>query len=371
MFLFPKTHNYSEEACLVALSLAPHIGMARIKLLTNYFGSATAVFEQHLPELTKVEGIGKLCAESITKFQDWATVESLLRATRKKEYGLVHATLPEYPQLLNELFDPPALLWHRGEYLPQDQNAVAIVGTRKASEYGKKVAYQFAKALAAQGITVVSGLALGIDTAAHQGALDGGGRTIAVLGSGLNHIYPAINQKLAERIVENGVLYSEFFPHTQPDAGNFPRRNRIISGLSKGVLVAEAHAKGGALLTAYLALEQNREVFAVPNRIFDAASGNNRLIQEGTAKLVNNVEDILVELAGFTALPKSTASPKPMPQLNGVEARIYEALGEEAIHLDVLCAKTNLEVSDALVYLLQLEFKGVIKQFAGKMFAIA
>lgn len=350
----------------MALSLAPHIGMARIKMLKNHFGSAKAVFEQDIISIKQVENIGKQSAESIVKFNKWDEVEKIIASSG--QYTLLQDEMPQFPAVLNELFDPPALLWIQGELQEEDQNAVAIVGTRKATDYGKRIAYQFAKELAERGITVVSGLALGIDTAAHQGALAGGGRTLAVLGSGLNNIYPYANLSLSKEIAKNGALISEFPPHTAPDSGNFPRRNRIISGLSRGILVAESHAKGGALLTAYLALEQNKEVFAIPNRITDAANGNNKIIQEGTAKLVTSVDDILIELDGLTQLPQAAKPQIAPPELNGIEATIYHTLSQDPLHLDQICFLTGLDASNALVYLLQLEFKGIVQQSAGRMF---
>ncbi|NNF59333.1 MAG: DNA-protecting protein DprA, partial [Rhodothermaceae bacterium] len=219
------------------------------------------------------------------------------------------------------------------------------------------------------GFTVVSGLAYGIDAVAHRAALEAGGRTIAVLGSGVDRIYPSRNSGLVRQILENdqGAVVSEFPLGTAPDATNFPRRNRIIAGLSRGTLVVEARATGGALITAYEALEQNREVFAVPASVFTETEGTNRLIQRGHAALVTSVEDLLREVGGTfeTAAPPEPEAPA---DLNRVEQKLYDALTTEPVHLDTLCAQTGLDSPSALVYLLNLEFRGLVRQLAGKQF---
>jgi DNA processing protein len=233
------------------------------------------------------------------------------------------------------------------------------------------MAHEFATALAEKGITVVSGLAYGIDAAAHQAAVDAGGRTLAVLGSGADRIYPSKHKRLADDIAAHGAILSEYPLGAAPDAPNFPRRNRIISGLSLGTLVVEAHEKGGALITARLAVEQNREVFAIPSPVHSrSGKGTNHLIQRGHAKLVLNVDDILDEL-GFADMPgaaPASAQAKPLEDLSAIEQELYAILEAEPQHIDAICQQTGYDSSTALVYLLSLEFKGLVRQMAGKQF---
>lgn len=255
---------------------------------------------------------------------------------------------------------------------------ISVVGTRRCTDYGRAQAHHFAAELARKGFTVVSGLAYGIDAAAHKGALDAGGRTIAVLGSGVGRVYPPKHTSLADRIADSGALLSEYALDAEPDAPNFPERNRILSGLSLGTLVVESYAEGGALITARLALEQNREVFAVPGAITkDSSRGTNQLIQRGHAKLVMTLDDLLEELPEVTVespddvdaeAVSTTHASDPSPDLSGNEAVLYEALSDTPMHVDALCEETNLDPSTALVHLLELEFKGLVRQLAGKQF---
>ena len=275
--------------------------------------------------------------------------------------------------LLRETYDPPALLWLRGRLDPADAHAVAVVGTRNATDYGLRVAEAFARGLAEAGVTVVSGLAYGIDAAAHTAALDAGGRTVAVLGSGVDRIYPARNAGLVRRILDTdaGAVLSEMPMGAAPDAGNFPRRNRIVSGMTLGTVVAEARPAGGSLLTAALALEQNREVFAAPAPVFSEMDGTNRLIQGGAAALVTSAQDVLDALA--PRLPaRADAPPAAAPalpdDLTAIERRLLDALGADPRPLDAVCDASGLDASTSLVYLLQLEFRGLVRQLAGKQF---
>ncbi|MEO1629318.1 MAG: DNA-processing protein DprA, partial [Bacteroidota bacterium] len=319
----------------------------------------------------------------IAAFDGHAAIDSQLQQGARLGADLVTCADDAYPARLRELYDPPPFLWLRGTLTEADTRAVAIVGTRKASAYGLRVAEHFAAGLAERGYTIVSGLAYGIDIAAHRAALDAGGRTLAILGSGVDRIYPQRHTATVRRIIESGqgAVVSEFPLGTKPDAPNFPRRNRIIAGLSLGVLVAEARAKGGALLTAYAALEQNREVFAAPAPLFSGnGDGGNSLIQLGHAKLVTSVGDLLAEIEGqqdlFGARSRgsgqalaSEAKPAPPPEsLNRVEQQLYDALTPEPMHLDTLCERAGVDVSNALVYLLSLELNGHIGQLAGRQF---
>ena len=358
-----------EQRALVALSLVPGVGPGRIRALLAAFGTATTACDASPRALAKVPGIGPQTAAAIAAFSDHAAVEAQLDQAERAGATLLTAQDPRFPGRLREIYDPPAFLWMQGTLTPADERALAIVGTRRATDYGKRMAGEFAEALAGRGFTVVSGLAYGIDAAAHRAAVRAGGRTLAVLGSGVDRIYPARHARLAREITGQGALLSEYPLGAAPDAVNFPRRNRIISGLALGTLVVEAFETGGALITARMAVEQNREVFALPSPVHSAAGrGTNRLIQRGHAKLVLGVEDILDELGFDDAVAETPAEPAPPPSLNDVERRLYDALGPEPLHIDALCRATGLDASTALVYLLSLEFKGLVRQMAGKQF---
>jgi len=363
---------HAEHRALIALSLVPGVGPGRIRALLARFGAAGAVFETSRAALAAVPGIGPQTATAIMSFDAHDLVEEQLCRAVQHNVTLVPAWSARFPYLLREIYDPPAFLWMRGTLGPADEQAVAIVGTRRSSEYGRRMAYDFAFALAQRGFTVVSGLAYGIDAAAHRGALEAQGRTLAVLGSGVDRIYPARHKRLADDIARAGAVLSEYPLGAAPDAPNFPRRNRIISGLTRGTLVVEAYEQGGALITARMAVEQNREVFALPSPVQSRSGiGTNRLIQRGHAKLVLSVDDILEELGGSRVASDPTpalASQMAPPTLHPLEKQLYEVLESEPQHIDALCRKTGQDASTALVYLLGLEFKGLVRQMAGKQF---
>lgn len=277
-----------------------------------------------------------------------------------------------YPANLRYIFDPPRTIYIKGDIIPQDNIAIAIVGSRCASYYGLKNAEDISFKLAARGITIISGLARGIDSAAHRGALKADGRTIAVLGSGLNIIYPSENKPLAERIIQKGAVISELPLNTPPLRQNFPRRNRIISGLSLGVVVVEAARRSGALITANYALEQGREVFALPGKINSCTSqGTNNLIKQG-AKLVESIEDIIEELEPLKSMLvkqiESENSARLKPDLPEDEKQIYLCLSSEPLPIDEIIQKTNLSYGRLLTSLLKLEHKRLVKELPGKMF---
>lgn len=356
-----------ERRALVALSMVPGVGTGRLHALLARFGTAAAVLDAPPRALAAVPGVGPQTAAAIAAFDGLDEAEAQLERAAQAGVTLVAAWDARYPEALRQIYDPPALLWMRGTLVPDDARALAVVGTRRATDYGRRAAYDLAEALARHGYSVVSGLAYGIDAAAHRGALDGGGRTLAVLGSGLDCVYPRRHAGLAREVAEQGAVLSEYPFGTAPDAPNFPRRNRVISGLCRGVVVVEAFEKGGALITARLAMEQNRDVFAVPSPIYSAAGqGANALLQDG-AKLVRSVDDILEEYAHLAPAPGPPAA-APVPELSGVEQQLYDALDTEAVHIDVLCARTGLDAATALVSLLGLEFKGLVRQMAGKQF---
>lgn len=363
--------DQDEIRALIALSLVPGVGPGRIRTLISRFGSAGAVLKAGRPDIECVPGVGPQIGAAIADLHPDEIVDQQFERAERVGARLITVWDEEYPDLLKQIYDPPAFLWLRGDLQESDQQAIAIIGTRRATDYGRRIAHEFATELAGRGFTIVSGMAYGIDAAAHRGAMAAGGRTLAVLGSGVDRIYPAEHLALSNQIMENGALLSEYPLGAAPDAQNFPRRNRIVSGLALGVLVVEAHEKGGALITARLAIEQNREVFAVPGSLYSAAgTGCNRLIQNGHAKLVLTVDDIVTELGMMTG--SSTTVKKDYAeiekQLSEIEALLYRSLDTTPIHIDTLCAQTNIEPSTALVYLLSLEFKGLIRQMAGKQF---
>jgi DNA processing protein len=302
-----------------------------------------------------------------------------LKSSTEKELGILSKMKAEiitiwdddYPPLLKKIYDPPLVLYIKGRLVESDNFSVAVVGTRGPTNYGKLQAEKFASDLASQGITIVSGLARGIDSVAHSAALKSGGRTIAVIGSGLNVIYPPENRRLFEKISESCAVISEYRLDTKPDAVNFPKRNRIISGLSLGCLVIETGIEGGAMQTAAFSLDQNREVFTVPGNLgIRQSEGTNLLIQKGEAKLVRNSEDILVELELKLKPVLGKNIPKQQIEMNFFEEKIMGCLNHEPVQIDKIAAITGLSTSDCLVHLLSLEFKGAVKQLPGKMFAI-
>ncbi len=380
MHLFPPaplptvdSSDPDEQRALLALSAVPGIGSGRIRSLVAELGSGRAVLDAPIWRLEKVDGVGRQTAEAISQFEEDGSADRQLEAARRVGAELITLHDARFPALLKQIYDPPPFLWVRGRLAPEDDRAIAIVGTRKASEYGRRAAEHFACELVQRSFTIVSGLAYGVDIVAHRAALDTGGRTIAVLGSGVDRIYPATHQDVVRRIIEEdrGAIISEFPMGAKPDASNFPRRNRIIAGMSLGTLVAESSGSGGALITAFEALEQNREVFAVPAPFHSEMVGTNHLIQKGHAALVANADDVLAALGGFAEVGAESGVSEalaPPSDLNRAESKLYGALGSEPVHLDALCLATELDAPSALVYLLNLEFRGLVRQLAGKQF---
>jgi len=354
---------------LLMLSAVPGVGPNRLRALVGRFQSPEAVFRASMADLISVEGIDKTIARNIRTYRDDGFAREQLSRLNRHSAQIVTFWDAQYPRLLKAISDPPAFLFVRGTLRAEDSEAVAVVGTRAPTDYGKLVASRLCAELAAQGVTIVSGLARGIDTEAHRAALQAGGRTIAVLGSGVDVIYPAENRSLARRIIEQGALISELPMGAGPDAPNFPRRNRLISGMSLGTLVVEAGDTSGALITANVALEQNREVFAVPGSIFNPKSrGTNRLIQEG-AKLVMSAEDVLAELRPqLPSLVREAMRQSPNVVLTELEKKVLESLSHEPLHIDVISKNNGLSPAQTLTLLLSLELKDLVRQLAGKMF---
>ena len=356
---------------LLQLSSVPRIGPHKIRALISHFGDPAAVLRASPRDLIRVPGIERKLASNIVhnrageKFAD-----DQLRRLNKIGGRIVTSWDQEYPDLLKKTYDPPTLLFVLGRCTSSDKNALAIVGTRRPSPYGQIVAELLSRSLAELGLTVVSGLARGIDTVAHSAALQTGGRTIAVIGSGLDVPYPPENKKLLDSIAQQGAVVSEFPMGTKPDATNFPRRNRIISGLSLGTVVIESCEDGGAMITASTALDQNREVFAVPGNITEKrSSGPNKLVREGRAKLVQRVEDILEELGPqMRHLLKAERSQEPQVELTLFERNILNVLSDQPLQIDRIAELAETSTADALVNLLSLEFKNLVRQLPGKIF---
>ncbi|MBI3003959.1 MAG: DNA-protecting protein DprA [Ignavibacteriales bacterium] len=356
---------------LLRLASVPRIGHQKIRALVSHFKDPAAVFKASPREITKVPGIVKDMAVAIAHQEDGESfADEQLKRLKKLGGRIITIWEKGYPDLLKKIYDPPAYLFVLGEFAETDRYSIALVGTRLASSYGRIVAENFSKELARLGITTVSGLARGIDTIVHEATLKSSGRTIAVIGSGLDVPYPPENLPLLQKIAKHGAVVSEFLMGTSPDATNFPRRNRIISGLSLGTVIVESAENGGAMITASTALDQNREVFAIPGRVHEKRSaGPNKLIQEGRAKLVLNVEDILDELKQqFREFLKREHEPELPVELTLFEHKILDVLKSDATHVDTIAEDAQISPADALVNLLSLEFKGLVKQLPGKMF---
>jgi DNA processing protein len=358
------------EAC-VALNMLPTVGPVRLRKLLEIFREPQQVLAAKRDQLRRVEGIGNDVADQISSWESIVDLAAELERIREFGAAVITQESPCYPRPLREIHAPPIVLYVWGELQDRDHHAIGIIGARRTTHYGmesaKKLAYQIAYA----GLTVISGLARGIDTAAHQGALAAKGRTIAVIGSGLSKLYPPENQALAEKIRNgHGAIVSEFSMKIEPDRQTFPMRNRIISGWSHGVLVVEAGLNSGALITASQALEQGRSVYAVPGHInAPSAMGSNRLIQQG-AKLVMSASDILGDLQ--ILLPETKPSPeaaaRPLPPLSDDEQRVFDAIDSSETPIDRIAAKSDLPSATVSSTLLRLELKHLVKQLPGKYF---
>jgi len=355
--------------------MVPGVGPMTYRKLLNAFGNPEQVFSVSPHLLQTIPGISDKAVQNIVNFGFPDRVQKELDAIAKQQIGIITWEDPEYPGQLKAIFDPPPVIYLKGNGFQPHEIMVAVVGSRKASTYGRVTAEKICSELALKGITVVSGMARGIDSAAHQGALKAGGRTIAVMGCGVDVVYPPENTRLYAEIVEKGAVISEFPMHTKPDRGNFPARNRIISGMSLGTVIVEAGAQSGALITADTALEQGREVFAVPGNINSASSrGTNRLIKQG-AVLIEHADDILHELSLAITHELKDLQPelpfvekKSPPALSEDEQRIYTLLTNQPTHIDELTVRSQLPSGTVSAILMMLEMKNAIRQLAGKMF---
>lgn len=366
-----KLENFIKLRLLLSIE---GIGPGKLYNLISKFQSIDDIFHADYSKISSVEGISKKLAskilKTINKFPEFREdINPELKRLEKIGANICTYWDEDYPEILKSIYFPPIILYYLGEFQESDKYSIAVVGTRKPSNYGKIQTEKFTAEFVENNITVVSGLARGIDSTAHAAAIKNNGRTIAVIGSGLDVIYPPENRQLFKKIIQNGVVISEFDLGTKPDAQNFPRRNRIISGLSLGTLIVETKQTGGALQTAGYALDQNREVFAVPGNLgVPQSEGTNLLIQKGEAKLVLSAEDVLTELELKLKPLVGKNIPKPTINLNLFEEKILNTLDSEPRHIDKIAGLTNSSISDCLVNLLSLEFKGLVKQLPGKVF---
>jgi len=353
---------------LLTISNIPGIGPVRARNLIAHFGSPEAALSAGAGEIAAIANIGPKIAGAFKPVDPDFADKQLEEAEKAGAQCLTYWD-DDYPPYLKEIYDPPLVLFFQGSSDCLQQFCLAVVGTRKPSEYGRTSTKNIVAGLARQNLVIVSGLARGIDSLAHLAALDAGGYTVAVLGSGLDIDYPRENRKLRDRITEQGVVISEFPFGTVPDGRNFPRRNRIISGLSLGTLVMEAGERSGALITAAYAVDQNREVFALPGDVRRLQSaGCNRLIKTGRAALITSEMDILQVLQIQLSLKLEAPEAEKMPALSGDQLKIYQAVGSDSIYIDDLAQAVQMNPSETLTILLEMEMNGLINQVAGKRF---
>ncbi|HVM61611.1 MAG TPA: DNA-processing protein DprA [Verrucomicrobiae bacterium] len=366
----------SREA-YIALNMVDGIGPIRLRALLERFREPAAILAATKSELMHVEGVGEEVARSITGWREKVDLDAELQRIEKSGVRVVTRDDAEYPRNLREVYDPPIILYVKGALSERDPLSIAIVGSRRTTLYGQDMARKLAYQLGRVGVTVVSGLARGIDSAAHQGTLQAKGRTVAVIGCGIDIVYPAENDKLAHEIVEKGgAVVTEFPFGVKPDKQNFPMRNRIISGWSLGVVVVEANLKSGALITAGQAAEQGRQVFAVPGRADSILSrGTNKLIKDG-AKLTEDAEDILGEfeyLLPKTATETAETAPegegtKPALKLSEIEEKVMAHVGRDETAIDEIIRASGLTTACVSATLLSLEMKRLVRQLPGKLY---
>jgi DNA processing protein len=377
--------NKDDLTYWVALRSVEGVGSVSYRNLLEKFGSPDRVFEATLRELEQTAGLNHKTACNIKDFRGWERALAETARAAREGVSIITVKDPVYPERLRNIYDYPPLLYIKGMLQTQDI-PVAVVGSRSASPYGRYVTERLCRELAHRGVTIVSGLARGIDTCAHRGALSGRGRTIAVLGCGIDVIYPPENRKLHGGIIENGAVVTEYCFGTEPNRPNFPARNRIISGMSLGVLIVEAGEKSGSLITARCALEQGREVFAVPGSIdLPGSRGTNQLIRQG-AKLVESVEDILEEILpqlenAQSGLRTEKEIPVPAPSgktakasapenLTEKESRLLSFITEKPLDADTIINRSGLAAAEVLALLLSLELKDCVLQLPGKLFKL-
>ena len=370
------------ERIILALTGLPGVGARKIKLLLGAVHQPEELFRLSYKDLLDIPGVGPYLAKTVSDFNDWDRVDQILDQTEKSGAVIVSRESEAYPELLRQLPEAPLMLWAKGNVETLKTDSVAVVGTRNASSYGKAMAAKFTTGLVKEGFTITSGLAYGIDTEAHRSCVEKGGKTIAVLGSGIDRIYPNANIPLAHKIIDcGGVIITEFPPGTKPDAGNFPVRNRVVSGLSLGTLVVESDVEGGSMITAGVSLDQNRDVFAIPHSLETGnGQGGNMLIKNGQAKLVQDFKDVTVELNRFytdSSVVQADIQAEAKPawedrnDLDEESRTICRTLNGGALHVDAISGQTGIPTDKLLVKLLELEFKDCVKQNAGKYFELS
>lgn len=351
----------------VGFNLVKGIGSARVRALLDAFGNAETAWKAPLSDLQAV-GLGPKITESLLRVRSGVDLDKVMERIQASGIRVLTWEDADYPRRLREIDQTPPVLYLRGEILPEDEWAVAVVGTRRVTPYGRQVAEELAQVLARSGVTVVSGLARGVDAVAHQAALSAGGRTLAVLGSGLDRIYPPEHRRLAESISSQGAVISDYPLDTPPDASNFPPRNRIVSGLSRAVVVVEAGETSGALITAQFAADQGREVYAVPGNIYAPQSkGPNALIQQGALPLLSPND--LLESLNVALMGEQRSARRALPG-DPVEAQLYDLLGSEPVHVDELRARANLPIEQVSASLAMLELKGMVRQVGGMQYVV-
>ena len=360
------------------LTQIKNLGNVRIKHILSYYSETFSAFNVTKEVLKKIEGIDEKSANSILEsekhFKKYEVeFEQLVNKLRKNGIKITSLISDNYPKNLKKIYDAPIILYYKGNLTDLDKYSLGIIGTRTPTVYGQTVCENLTSEITKLGILTVSGMARGIDSIAHKTTLKYSGLTYAILGSGVDVIYPPENRSLYNEILNTGAVISEYEPGEKPDKINFPKRNRLISGISLGTLIIETAKKGGSLITSEFALDQNKEVFAIPGNINSKKSeGTNELIKKGTAKLVTNIDDILSEL-NYALKPILNDKAKENEQhisveLDIFERKIFEELSNEPIHIDRINELTGMSISDCLVHLLSLEFKNVIKQLPGKYF---
>lgn len=357
-----------EVIALLILNMVPGLGPKRIRSLIQHFGSGEAVLRAEPISLTQMAGMGPALAAKIQQTREGDLWRRDWELVQQHGVSLIPYWDDAYPRSLSQQGDAPALLYCKGAFHARDTQGVGIVGTRNPSIYGKEMAEQIGRNLASSGVTVISGLARGVDTAAHLGALQTG-RTIAVIGSGLARLYPTENQGLAERIERNGVVISEYPMLTPPDRQNFPQRNRIVSALSRGVLLIEAPEKSGAMITMEKALHQGKSLFALPGRVdWGSFAGNHKLIKSGQAKLCESAADILESFDSLFAMPPQPPTLTTKRNLSPEEAQLLQELGLVEHTFDEIAQLTDLPVAKLNVLLMGLVLKKNIKEYPGKIY---
>ena len=357
----------------ILLTMVEGVGSLTFKRLYDHFGNCQAILTASENELQAVGGIGSKIASQITRAKETLNIDGLIELCRRERIEIISQRDDRYPELLKLIYDPPQILYVKGTLTPQDAISFAVIGTRMMSPYGRKMTTLLTRGLVQYGVTIISGLAKGVDGAAHRATFEMGGRTIAVLGSGLARIYPKEHAELAEQIVENGAMISEYHPLMEPNKGTFPQRNRIVAGMSIGVLVVEAPKKSGAMITARLAYEQGRELFAVPGNVDSTSSGGCNQLKRDGAVLVESVDDILESLGPlFKPVKDQVAGEIRHPnefQLNEIERRVLQQIGTAATPLEQIIESSELDPHQVLVAINVLERRRLIVKTANEKFA--